>query len=52
MNQMREDPRFTGALIHISSYVDDGAAVGRGTKIWHFCHILPGVVSGENCSIG
>jgi UDP-2-acetamido-3-amino-2,3-dideoxy-glucuronate N-acetyltransferase len=52
MNQMREDPRFPGALIHISSYVDDGAAVGRGTKIWHFCHILPGVVIGENCSIG
>jgi UDP-2-acetamido-3-amino-2,3-dideoxy-glucuronate N-acetyltransferase len=52
MNQMREDPRFPGALIHISSYVDDGAVVGRGTKIWHFCHILPGVVIGENCSIG
>jgi UDP-2-acetamido-3-amino-2,3-dideoxy-glucuronate N-acetyltransferase len=52
MNQMREDPRFPGALIHISSYVDDGAALGRGTKIWHFCHILPGVVIGENCSIG
>jgi len=32
--------------------VDDGAVVGRGTKIWHFCHILPGVVIGENCSIG
>jgi UDP-2-acetamido-3-amino-2,3-dideoxy-glucuronate N-acetyltransferase len=49
---MREDPRFPGALIHISSYADDGTVVGRGTKIWHFCHILPGVVIGENCSIG
>ena len=49
---MREDPRFPGALIHVSSFVDDGAVVGRGTKIWHFCHILPKTVIGENCSIG
>ncbi|MBI3699905.1 MAG: N-acetyltransferase [Afipia sp.] len=49
---MREDPRFPGAQIHQSSYVDDGAVIGRGTKIWHFCHILPGTVIGENCSIG
>jgi UDP-2-acetamido-3-amino-2,3-dideoxy-glucuronate N-acetyltransferase len=52
VTEMREDPRFPGALIHISSYVDEGAIVGKGTKIWHFCHILPGTVIGENCSIG
>jgi UDP-2-acetamido-3-amino-2,3-dideoxy-glucuronate N-acetyltransferase len=52
MSEMREDPRFQGALIHISSYVDDGAVIGRGTKIWHFCHVLAGTVIGENCSIG
>lgn len=49
---MREDPRFPGALIHASSYVDDGASLGRGTKVWHFCHILPGTTIGEDCSIG
>jgi UDP-2-acetamido-3-amino-2,3-dideoxy-glucuronate N-acetyltransferase len=52
MSEMREDPRFPGALIHVSSFVDDGAVVGRGTKIWHFCHILSKTVIGENCSIG
>ncbi len=52
MSEMREDPRFPGALIHVSSFVDDGAMVGRGTKIWHFCHILSRTVIGENCSIG
>lgn len=52
MSQMREDKRFPGVLIHASSYVDEGAIVGRGTKIWHFCHILPGTAIGENCSIG
>jgi UDP-2-acetamido-3-amino-2,3-dideoxy-glucuronate N-acetyltransferase len=52
MSEMREDPRFPGALIHVSSFVDDGAMVGRGTKVWHFCHILSRTVIGENCSIG
>jgi UDP-2-acetamido-3-amino-2,3-dideoxy-glucuronate N-acetyltransferase len=52
MSEMREDPRFPGALIHVSSYVDDGAVIGRGTKIWHFCHVLAGTIIGENCSIG
>ncbi len=52
MSGMREDPRFPGAMIHESSYVDDGVVLGRGTKVWHFCHILPGTIIGENCSIG
>lgn len=52
MSEMREDPRFPGALIHESSYVDDGVTLGRGTKIWHFCHILGRTSIGENCSIG
>ena len=52
MGEMREDPRFPGVLIHESSYVDDGAVIGQGTKIWHFCHILAGTVIGTNCSIG
>ncbi len=39
-------------LIHASSYIDEGVKIGRGTKIWHFCHILPGSEIGENCSIG
>src|SRR6266700_2845715 len=39
-------------FVHESSYVDDGAQVGRGTKIWHFCHVLPGAVIGERCNLG
>ena len=38
--------------VHESSYVDEGASVGVGTKIWHFCHIQSGAVIGENCSLG
>ena len=52
MSEMREDPRFPGVLIHESSYVDDGAVIGRGTKIWHFCHILSRTSIGQNSSIG
>jgi len=52
MSEMREDPRFPGVLIHESSYVDDGVTIGRGTKVWHFCHILPRTSIGEGCSIG
>ena len=37
---------------HESSYVDDGAEVGEGTKIWHFCHVMCGAKIGENCSLG
>jgi UDP-2-acetamido-3-amino-2,3-dideoxy-glucuronate N-acetyltransferase len=42
----------TDPFVHESSYVDDGATVGAGTKIWHFCHVMPGAVIGERCSLG
>lgn len=38
-------------FVHESSYVDSGATIGAGTKIWHFSHILPGTRIGKNCSI-
>ena len=37
---------------HESSYVDDNVKIGKGTKIWHFCHIQSGAEIGENCSLG
>lgn len=44
---------MTGSpFIHESAYVDDGARIGAGTKVWHFCHIMPGAVIGERCSLG
>jgi UDP-2-acetamido-3-amino-2,3-dideoxy-glucuronate N-acetyltransferase len=39
-------------FVHESAYVDDGARIGTGTKIWHFCHIMPGAEVGERCSLG
>ena len=42
----------TEAFVHESAYVDDGATIGAGTKVWHFCHVLGGAVIGERCSLG
>lgn len=39
-------------FIHESSYLDDGAIVGNGTKIWHFSHIMKDSIIGKNCNIG
>ncbi len=37
---------------HESCYIDDGAKIGKETKIWHFSHIQPGAVIGEGCTLG
>jgi len=39
-------------FVHESSYVDDGAEVGSGTKIWHFSHVMSGAKIGERCNFG
>jgi UDP-2-acetamido-3-amino-2,3-dideoxy-glucuronate N-acetyltransferase len=39
-------------FVHESAYVDQGAKIGAGTRIWHFCHINAGAVIGEKCSLG
>lgn len=37
---------------HPTAVVDEPAQIGKGTKIWHFSHILPGAVIGERCIFG
>lgn len=39
-------------FVHESACVDAGAKIGKGTKVWHFCHIMPGAIIGENCNLG
>lgn len=38
--------------MHESSFVDEGAKIGEGTKIWYFCHVQRGAEIGCNCSLG
>lgn len=37
---------------HATAVIDEGCNIGAGTKIWHFCHIMPHCTIGENCNIG
>jgi len=39
-------------FVHESSYVDEPCRIGKGTKIWHFSHIMKNSIIGENCNIG
>jgi UDP-2-acetamido-3-amino-2,3-dideoxy-glucuronate N-acetyltransferase len=42
----------TDYFAHESAYIDEGASIGAGTRIWHFCHIMSGARVGRNCNIG
>ena len=37
---------------HETAVIDDGCKIGKGTKIWHFSHIMAGAEIGENCNVG
>ncbi|NJN80295.1 MAG: N-acetyltransferase [Anaerolineales bacterium] len=43
---------MTDYFVHESSYIDEGAEIGVGTKIWHFCHVMLRAKIGERCNIG
>lgn len=37
---------------HETAVIDEGCQIGAGTKIWHFSHVMPNAVIGENCNLG
>jgi UDP-2-acetamido-3-amino-2,3-dideoxy-glucuronate N-acetyltransferase len=39
-------------FVHPTATVDAGAQVGRGTRIWHYCHVMDGARLGERCILG
>ena len=43
-----EKPYFA----HESAYVDEPCEIGAGTKIWHFCHVMPRAKIGKKCVFG
>ena len=42
----------TEYFAHESSYIDEPCQIGRGTRIWHFCHVMKNSTIGEECNIG
>ena len=49
MSKMEKEKDY---FVHESSYVDEPCLIGKGTKIWHFSHIMKDSIIGENCNIG
>ena len=39
-------------FVHETAVIDEGCNIGKGSKIWHFSHIMPNCTIGENCNIG
>jgi UDP-2-acetamido-3-amino-2,3-dideoxy-glucuronate N-acetyltransferase len=37
---------------HSTACIDEGSIIGKGTKIWHFSHVMKDAVIGENCNLG
>jgi UDP-2-acetamido-3-amino-2,3-dideoxy-glucuronate N-acetyltransferase len=37
---------------HETAVIDEGCIIGKGSKIWHFTHIMKDCLIGENCSFG
>ena len=44
--------RRDDCFVHDTAVVDEGAEIGAGTQIWHFCHVMPGAKIGRNCTLG
>lgn len=42
----------TACFVHETAIVDDGADLGEGTKLWHFCHVQSGARLGPRCVLG
>ncbi|MBK8611205.1 MAG: N-acetyltransferase [Chitinophagaceae bacterium] len=39
-------------FVHPTAVIDEGCTIGDGTTIWHFSHVMPGAVIGNNCNLG
>jgi len=37
---------------HETAVIDEGCTIGKGTRIWHFSHVMKGAVIGESCNLG
>lgn len=50
--EAKRTPQQQPYFVHESAYVDAGAQIGAGTKVWHFAHVMNGAQIGERCVIG
>lgn len=45
-------PQNEDYFAHETAVIDKNCRIGKGTKIWHFSHVMSGSVLGENCNLG
>ena len=50
--QQKNHTKQADYFVHESSYIDEGALIGKGCKIWHFSHILGNTRLGKECTVG
>lgn len=43
---------MSAVFVHPSSFVDEPCTIGAGTRIWHFCHVMPHATIGRDCVLG
>ena len=49
----RKPPMTSGApFVHATADVADSAAIGSGSKIWHYAQVREDAVLGEDCIVG
>lgn len=48
----KADTNMNDYFAHETAVIDNDVAIGKGTKIWHFSHIMPNAEIGESCNIG
>lgn len=44
--------KFESFYAHPTAILDEGCKIGEGSKIWHFCHVMPQAIIGNNCVLG
>jgi len=49
---MSHHATFADVAVHPTATIDPGCTIGRGTRIWHYCHVMSGASIGERCSLG
>jgi UDP-2-acetamido-3-amino-2,3-dideoxy-glucuronate N-acetyltransferase len=47
-----DSSKHPGVTVHESCYIDEPCVIGKGTKVWHFSHVMKNCRIGENCNLG
>ena len=49
---MTDTPKRSGFFAHATATIDEGCAIGDGSSVWHYSHVMPGARIGRGCSLG